>query len=819
MATISSLTSTSSSSNAYGSQSKGIGGLVSGLNTDELIDGMTASTRSKIAKQKQNKTLLSWKTDAYRAISDKLVSFANSYTSYSSGTNLYSANFYSRSVITPSGSNSKYVTASGSVTGGQQFTVNGIKQLAQDANFTTTETLSDNYIQTEAVNFGNEDISTILGKAFIVQYGDKQYTAFMPPKEGGGPYTNAEEVAKGMNKALENVDIGGNKTLASVMNVSADGETLNFKNTSEAGNALKIVNGDAELFKSLGIISGSSTIMDKSITSAGLNALAEINPDDLKKETTFAERMKGKSLSFEYNGTRKVITFNDETKLNETDFKNYLQDELDTAFGKGRIQLTKGSDNTFQFKTVLPSGAEDKSSVLYVSSSSIGITGEGSVFGIENGSSNKLNLTTTLDKSGLKGAETAGLVDGNEYEITINGESIKIKYEKDKTSLKDIIDAINSNKNADVNISYQTNSDSFSIVSTQNGASGSVKIGARDGDGNITQLNELEQLLFGKRKADGTIDSSNKELNGKEVKGQDAIILVDFDGEGGADATEISRSTNSFNLNGMKIVANGTFGYQDNGSGVMEYVGGTEGIKFSAGVDTEKVIKAIKSMIDEYNTLVEDSNAAIKEKRDRTYTPLTDEQRKDMSESEITAWEKKAKAGLLLGDSDISSLANDLRFVFMKTGTESNQLSDIGITVSSNWADNGKITLDETKLKNALQDDPERVKDLFTEDLKDNNLMTGGVMSRMKAITDKYAATVGATKGKLIEKAGNVKSPSSMLKNALLTEMNDIDKTIKKYETKLKTERTRYQNQFTRLEVVMQKMNTQSGWLSQYSGQ
>ncbi len=819
MATISSLTSASSSSNAYGSQSKGIGGLVSGLNTDELIDGMTASTRSKIAKQKQNKTLLSWKTDAYRAISDKLVGFADNYTSYSSSTNLYSANFYSRSVITPSGSNSKYVTTSGSVTGDQQFTVNGIKQLAQDANFTTTETLSDNYIQTGAVNFGNEDVSSILGKGFVVQYGDKQYTAFIPPKEGGGPYTNAEEVAIGMNKALEKVDIGGNKTLASVMNVSAVGETLNFKNTSEAGNALKIVNGDAQLFTSLGIISGSNTIMDKSITSAGLSALAEINPDDLKKDTTFAERMKGRSLSFEYNGTRKVITFNDETKLNETDFKKYLQDELDTAFGKGRIQLTQGGDNTFQFKTVLPSGAEDKSSVLYVSSPSIGITGEGSVFGIENGSTNKLNLKTTLEKAGIKDFENAGLVDGNEYEITINGESIKIKYEKDKTSLKDIIDAINSNKNADVNISYQTNSDSFSIVSSQNGASGSVKIGARDGDGNVTQLNELEQLLFGKRNGDGTIDTSNKVLNGKEVEGQDAIILVDFDGEGGAEATEISRSTNSFNLNGMKIIANGTFGYQDNGSNGLEYVGGTEGIKFGAGVDTEKVIKAIKSMIDEYNTLVEDSNTAVKEKRNRSYTPLTDEQRKDMSESEITAWEKKAKEGLLFGDSDISSLANDLRFVFMKTGSESNQLADIGITVSSSWSDNGKITLDETKLKNALQDDPERVKELFTEDLEDNNLMTGGVMSRMKAITEKYAATVGATKGKLIEKAGNVKSPSSMLKNNLLTQMNDIDKVITKYENKLKTERTRYQNQFTRLEVAMQKMNSQSGWLNQYSSQ
>ncbi len=48
MATINSLTSSSSTS--YGVTSKGIGGLATGLDTDELIKGMTIGTRSKIAK-------------------------------------------------------------------------------------------------------------------------------------------------------------------------------------------------------------------------------------------------------------------------------------------------------------------------------------------------------------------------------------------------------------------------------------------------------------------------------------------------------------------------------------------------------------------------------------------------------------------------------------------------------------------------------------------------------------------------------------------------------------------------------------------------
>ncbi len=813
MATISSLTSsTSSTSNAYGSTSTGIGGLVSGLDTDELIEGMTTATRSKIAKQKQNLSLLSWKTDAYRAISDKLVSFADSYTSYSSSTNLYSSSFYARTSITATGTNSDCVSVSGKVTSGQQLTVNAIKQLAQDASYTSTETLSNNSIETDAIGFGTEDSCTLVGKTLTVKYGSTKYYVTMPEKEGGGLYTSAAEVAAGINEALGNVEISSGKKLSSVMSVTADGETLKFKNTDTAGNELKITGGNSELLSTLGIVSGTSTLVDQSITSEGLSAYAEIDPADLQRETTFLDRISGKSLIFNYNGTSKTITFDDETKLNETDFADYLQDELDSAFGNGRIDVTMDSDNKLQIKTVLPSGTEDTSSVLSISSSSTGMLGGGSVFGIESGTSNKLNLTASLEESGLKDVENAGLVDGTEYEIRINGKSIKITYEEGETTLKSIMAAINADEDADVSMTYQSNSDAFSIVSTQDGASGAVEIGATDGT-----LNAMERLLFGKRDADGKIDSASNELNGKAVAGQDAIILVDYDGEGGADAIEISRGSNSFTLDGMKIVAKETFGYEENTEGNLEYVEGTDAIKFNATVDTEKVVSAIKTMVEAYNALVEASNTAVSEKRDRDYAPLTDEQKEEMTESEIESWEKKAKAGMLFGDTTISSLTSDLRQVFMSTSKDGFSLADIGITVSSDWEDNGKVTLDETALKTALEEDPENVQELFTEELTDNKLSTGGIMSRMKLITDKYAATTGSTKGKLITLAGNSSSPTSLLSNSLQDQMDDIEDLIDTLEDKLETERTRYQDQFTQLEVLMQKMNTQSSWLSDYS--
>ena len=141
MATIGSISS-SSTSNIYGSQRKGIGGLASGLDTDSLIDGMTSGTKAKIAKQLQNKTLLSWKSEAYRSISSKLIEFSDKYISYTSSTNLYSEKFFDKTLIKVLGENSEYITVSGSTSSSSKLTINGVKQLASNASFTSNSAIS-----------------------------------------------------------------------------------------------------------------------------------------------------------------------------------------------------------------------------------------------------------------------------------------------------------------------------------------------------------------------------------------------------------------------------------------------------------------------------------------------------------------------------------------------------------------------------------------------------------------------------------------------------------------------------------------------------
>ncbi len=69
------------------SQNKGIGGLVSGLDTDSIIEQLTMGTRSKLARELQQKTLLSWKTTEYRTIANDLRTFQSKYLSGAAGSN------------------------------------------------------------------------------------------------------------------------------------------------------------------------------------------------------------------------------------------------------------------------------------------------------------------------------------------------------------------------------------------------------------------------------------------------------------------------------------------------------------------------------------------------------------------------------------------------------------------------------------------------------------------------------------------------------------------------------------------------------------
>ena len=627
MATINSLTSSSSTS--YGVTSKGIGGLATGLDTDELIKGMTIGTRSKIAKQLQNKQLFTWKTDAMRAVSTKLINFSQKYTSYTSNTNLTSRNFYMQNSITTSGTNADKVTVSGS-----------------------------------------------------------------------------SEITDGLSI------LSATKSVA-------------------------------------GYVSADSVVSNKTFTGDSI---------DISRISELTD----KQIGFSYNDTVKAITLtaDDLAGVNtESDIAALLQTKLNDAFGVGKINVGTSVDGTnLQITTSEKTGGP--LGILKVTSADTTVN---EILGISAGDSNRLDLS--MKASDLLGADAPLL--------SIGGTSIALTAD---STVSDIISAVN-NSNAGVKMTYVQSLDRFEFTSTDSGGEKAIT-------GNIAAS------LLG---TEATVISASTEAS-MTVKYKDGTEMT------------LSSSTDSFSLDGLTIKVNESF------------VAG-DPVTMSSKANTDAVLSGIKDMIKDYNDIVDIVNKEYSTKPNRNYLPLTDEQKEDMSESEIKAWDEKANTGMLFGDNDLASLSSDLRSVVLKDGDSILAFEAIGITSSSSWKDNGKLIIDEDKLRTAIENDPESVQKLFVGETDAAGVkISDGAADRLKTVMNSYVRTEGSPKGILIEKAGHPSSPLSIINNSLYTQIKDIDTFVLKLKVRLQSEQTRYQTQFTNLETVISNLNSQSGWLAQQFG-
>ena len=522
------------------------------------------------------------------------------------------------------------------------------------------------------------------------------------------------------------------------------------------------------------------------ITSAGLESVRDITEDDIFTKTPFIDRIAGKELTFTYNGVSKSIKLPEKDALNNGNIldtlRTSMQKQLDDAFGDGRIKVSANSGG-LQFKTTVPGGGNDTSSVLSVSSGSAGLLGENGALNMNYGESNRVNMEAKISESGLRTFK-----EGTTFPATITINGVDIKVEESDT-VRTLMDKIN-NSDAGVEVNYQNSSDKFVFTSKKDGASGKISVG---GD---------FKNIFG--------TSFNK------TDGQDAIVAVKY--AGSDEVVEIVRDSNSFKIDGMTISVNGEFGYKAGAGGKLELDKTSDPVTFDAKVDEDKIVETIKKMVEEYNEIIELVGKETGIKPNRDYEPLTSAQKAEMSESEIEAWEEKAKEGLLFNDNDLKGLSNSLRFV-VSTADQA-ALKKLGITTSSTASDKGKLSFDESAFRAALKTDPEGIREMFTKErtVDENGVATGvnGIAVNMKSAFDKYAKTLGEPKGILIERAGSIKSPASITQNSLYKQMEQIDKRISDLQDVLKMEQDRYIRQFTALESVIAQMNSQSGWLSQF---
>ncbi len=815
MASIGSLSSSTSSSISRSGGLKGYGGLASGLDRDSLIESMTYATRARIAKQQQKKQTYQWKQDAYRSVTDKLVALSSKYMDYTNPTtNLSASSLFDRTNIVASGKNASKVsvTASGS-NAADSLTILGVKQMAKNASATSGSAASDGVLRTGSINFGKEDVSVFQDQSLQIEYEGKTYTVNFGEIENP---TNAKEVAKQLNKALENVKTGKGEgeNLSKVVKFSANGSQISLK--AQSGQTAKVTGGSSQLLESMGIKTtdskGEPIDIDKTITST-ISISTSSGRGGISKDLDFKDRIAGQSLTFSYNGNKVTINMpsaEDIDKLLQTSgdgidniqdvVKYALQDGFNRAFGKDRIAVSLDeSTNSFTFKTTLPGGGDDKTSILTLDYGSAGMVGKHRAFHTLAGESNHLNLNASIEDSGLDlknlTADDKKKLDAAKQSITINGKTIEIEK---GASVSSIIDAINNDPDMGVSVSYMANSDKFVINAKAEGASGEIKLGDPNNSTDITNI------LFG---SIGTNDIK---------KGQDAIVTVQY--AGSSEQVNLVRSSNSFTQDGLNITLKGTFGaYKEQNAGenpadaeidIDKNAEAGNEVTFEAKANTDSLLTTIKDMVAAYNEIVDLVNGLASTKPDRDYAPLTDEQKEEMTEEQIEKWEKKAKEGILFGDDLMRGLSSDLRFVI--SGSFVKELSEIGITEAAGYTSNGKLVIDENKLKNALEAEPDKVAKLFTD--KDN-----GLMSNMKKVTDSYAKTWG-TKGSLIQRAGSESAAVSLTDNELYKSMKDIDDIIKQLQTRLKSEQDRYIAQFTRLETAIAQMNSQSSYLSSMSG-
>lgn len=797
MSSIGGLSSTTSSSLG---NIRGYGGLASGLDRDSLIEGMTQGTMSKIYKQQQKKTHLMWEQTAIRNITDKMVAFSDKYlSSYSSSTNLFSDSFWGRNQISVLGTNSKYVSVSGSASTADTVSILGVKQLAQNAQMTSGSNVSDRVLQTGEINpLEEQTTENLLGKTIEIQYAGHKYTLSIPSGKDY-KYDTVKDTAESLNKAFKDYKLNDGKTLGEVLKFEKDpnGDKLVIKSQIDDGNDFKLTGGTA--LSSLGFKEKpDSEFKEINITKAGISSTRDITEADLLTKTPFIDRIAGGELTFTYNGESKTIKMpskeelakagQDGQKIMDT-IKDTLQKQLDEAFGAGRVKVdVTGTTGKYQlgFKTTLPKGGDDETSILSIDSGTPGLLGTNGALKTDYGESNRINLNAKLSESGLAGAKNLKFP----ATITINGTKIDIE---EKDTVHTLMEKINKS-DAGVEMSYQTSSDRFVFKAKANGASGKIEVGS-----------DFE-AIFGKKD------------QFKMTEGQDAIVRVKYAGTG--EEVELNRDSNSFKIDGLTVSVNGEFGYKLNSAGEKEYDTTTEAVTFDAKVDEDKIVDAMKKMVEEYNEIIDLVNKETGTKPNRDFQPLTDAQKKEMSKEEIETWEEKAKEGLLFNDNDMKGLSNSLRFVIDPVNLEA--MKKLGITTSSTASDNGKLSFDESAFRSALKADPEGVKKMFTQEQQTdaNGAPTGidGIATNMKQAFDKYVKTLGEPKGILIERAGSIKAPTSITKNELYKQMGEIDKKIAKLQSTLKLEQDRYIKQFTALESVIAQMNSQSGWLAQFTG-
>lgn len=835
----------SSSTSSLGNTSlKGFGGMVSGIDRDSLIEQLTLGTSSKITKQKQAITKEQWKQEAYQNISDKVISLEDEYLTFSSESALKDPDTYAKKLLTAEGDSdsAKYIKAEGLSDLTENIAVSAVTRLASSATIVSGTKGSGGPVTTGDLR-GDVTTAAIRPGSTSITFGtyDSTNSKFIPKSVFVFPAVykdteNGKEVSKSIdytmkdksalvdeiNKALDQnpVSMGDDLSLRFFYDSKAD--KVSMQVVQKSGSETKDVTGSStyqvkagdEALRAMGIDVDALKKADatKEYSTKGIS-IQEYNSNiasstnlnkfssSIQKTETLSDYLSGRKLSFSYSGSSADIALDsgDMSGISSAAdpgervkaIAGLYQKKLDSAFGSGKIQVSFDSTaGSISFAPV------DSSEQLSISSSDSELL---SNLGITNHASTKLNLKSSIweNRERLGFASTISEEELNRQlsDFTINGS--KVSGITASSTLSDMLYRINSS-GAGVKATYMSGSNQFVLIAGKSGSGRTITLGEG-----------AESTIFGTQAADGG-------STGVSQDGQDAEMIYNY---GNGINQRVHSGTNTFSIDGLSITVSGTFGMVKNADGT-ETVDAGKAVRFSSKTDADKVTEKVKKFIDSYNEIVTAVNDQIRNRPSSGYDPLTEDQEKEMTEKEITEWEKKAKEGILYSSTVIRDFSDTLQSFFTKMMEQGHSYSDmekIGISMSDDYSDGGKISFDESKFKAALENDNETVQEIMGGSGSGKG-MAQVIENLLTPYATRFATRNGNSYGKLVEEAGSSKLILTKEDNNIYRSIKEMNEKITSLKSLLKTEQDRYITQFSSMESSISELNSQYSYLSGITG-
>ena len=287
-------------------------------------------------------------------------------------------------------------------------------------------------------------------------------------------------------------------------------------------------------------------------------------------------------------------------------------------------------------------------------------------------------------------------------------------------------------------------------------------------------------------------DLSKVELIAGET-GSPAIVRAGQQAEAIINNEIVRSNTNNFDFRGVSLTLNETF------SG--------EAIEVNLARDATPAINAIKDFIDSYNSIIKKLEGLLTERKgsnESGYKPLTDEEKQGMTDKQVEEWEAIAKKGILRNDQGLQSLVSNLRRSFFE------EIEGLGISPSQiglttgNYFDGtgGQIVINEERLREALERDPDMVADIFVRiDTSGTSARGVGLLHKIDGMMRDYVNVSQTTSTKSLEDS-----------------LKRVNEQIERMQARMFAEEDRLYRMFAQMETSMQKLQQQGGWFNAMLG-